>query len=45
MKPDATPWRINSIFIDMFAVSPDTKRSAANLDFWKSFLRLTGSNR
>jgi hypothetical protein len=43
MKADTTPWSLNPIFIDRFALSPDPKRPAANLDFFKSFLRQTSA--
>lgn len=38
MRAGDTPWRLNPIFAERFAVSPDPARPAVNPDFFKAFL-------
>lgn len=45
LGPDSTPWSLNPVFIDRFAVSPDPDRPAANLDFAKTYLRESRATR
>ncbi len=42
---DSTPWSLNPVFIDRFAVSPDPERPAANLAFAKTWLRESRATR